>query len=255
MSGNEKKVNRIKESFKKVRNALIILFKIIPILGFIFALFMLISGKAHSLGVPTAGWVSVIGCTVALLVHIYMQVTLPHSEQGFVSYSSQKQIVIRFIIREVEFVSFSLVAFPAIGIMIDRLLGLGKFLPTPYNWLGLLVFVPAGLSLLRTAWVFVSQGKGTPVPYEATQHLVTEGPYRYLRNPMELSLTFLMGGIGIILASYFGIFLFFYTFMVCHLYTKGVEEDEMEARFGQEWLEYKARVPRWIPRIPKTQKS
>lgn len=247
MEANDIGNDKIKASFDKLRKGLTFIFKLVPIAGTIFAFWAYLSGAARDLEVPTAGLVAFLGALISLIMHVLNQKTLEHNK-GYVALS-KKKLLLRFVMREIEVVSFSLVAFPAIGIIIDRMMGFDKFLPHPYNWLGLVVFVPAFIFILWTLYVFGSRGQGTPVPYEATQHLVIEGPYKFLRNPMEFALSSLMLGIAIVLASYFGILLFLYTCVLCHWYTVKLEEPEMEARFGQEWLEYKANVPRWIPRL------
>ena len=241
--GNEK----IKESFDKLKKGLTFIFKLVPIAGTIFAFWAYLFGYARELGVPTAGLVAFLGALLSLIMHVLNQATLEHNK-GYVALSKNK-LLLRFVMREIEVVAFSLVAFPAIGIIIDKMMGFEKFLPYPYNWFGLVLFVPALAFILWTLYVFGSKGQGTPVPYEATQHLVIEGPYRMIRNPMEFALSTLMGAIAIILASYFGIILFLYTCLLCHWYTVKLEEPEMEARFGKEWSDYKANVPRWIPKF------
>lgn len=243
--GNEK----IKDSFDRLKKGLTFIFKLVPIAGTIFAFWAYLWGYAREIGVPVAGLVAFYGALVSLIMHAVNQLTLDHNK-GYVALSKNK-LLLRFVMREIEVVSFSLVAFPAIGIIIDRMMGFDKFLPHPYNWLGLVIFIPAFIFILWTLYVFGSKGQGTPVPYEATQHLVIEGPYKLIRNPMEFALSALMAGIAVILASYFGILLFVYTCALCHWYTVKLEEPEMEARFGQQWLDYKARVPRWIPNLSR----
>ena len=56
---------------------------------------------------------------------------------------------------------------------------------------------------------------------------------------------------------YFGslslIFIFTPLFVLVNvLYVKAIEEREMEKKFGQEYLEYKKRVPMFIPKLKKT---
>jgi protein-S-isoprenylcysteine O-methyltransferase Ste14 len=39
-----------------------------------------------------------------------------------------------------------------------------------------------------SVWNFAVRGRGTPLPVDAPQRLVIQGPYRYTRNPMYLAL-------------------------------------------------------------------
>ena len=112
------------------------------------------------------------------------------------------------------------------------------------------VLVAAGLTLVVwTVTLFVKVGRGTLAPWDPTSKLVVRGPYRYVRNPM-------ITGVGTILA---GQALFFRSWaiaielavfaLVNAIYFPLVEEPGLRRRFGQEYEEYRARVPRWLPRV------
>ena len=58
-----------------------------------------------------------------------------------------------------------------------------------------------------------------------------------------------MFGLGILLGSLSIVFVFTPLFVVLNvLYIKAIEEKEMEKKFGTEYLEYKRKVPMFIPR-------
>ncbi len=96
------------------------------------------------------------------------------------------------------------------------------------------------------------RAKGTPVPFNPPPKLITNGPYAYIRNPMLLGLFIFMLGLGAMLGSLSLIFIFTPLFVVINiLYIKAIEEREMEKKFGKEYLEYKKRVPMFIPRLRK----
>ena len=94
-------------------------------------------------------------------------------------------------------------------------------------------------------------GKGNPfdaMGHEVaprTKHLMTEGPYRYSRNPM-LSGTYLYW-IGIVLAlwSWWALAVFVAVAALMLLQVRS-EEKRLEADFGQEYLDYKKRTGRFI---------
>lgn len=108
----------------------------------------------------------------------------------------------------------------------------------------------AGLGL--GAWcvlLFARVGRGTLAPWDPTQRLVVVGPYRYVRNPMISGvLTILLGesllfGSRRLLAWAVGFWLLNTVYFIFS------EEPGLEQRFGEDYREYRARVPRWVPRL------
>jgi protein-S-isoprenylcysteine O-methyltransferase Ste14 len=88
---------------------------------------------------------------------------------------------------------------------------------------------------------------GTNVdPREPTTAIVTEGPYRFTRNPLYLCLTLVYAGISALANALWAILLLP---LVLAVMRRGVierEERYLERKFGDEYLNYKARVRRWI---------
>jgi protein-S-isoprenylcysteine O-methyltransferase Ste14 len=80
-----------------------------------------------------------------------------------------------------------------------------------------------------------------PVP-----RLTTEGPFRYTRNPGYLSLTMLYLGIAVLRNALWAILLLPLVLIVIQREVIGREERYLERTFGEEYLAYKARVPRWV---------
>ncbi|MBU1651690.1 isoprenylcysteine carboxylmethyltransferase family protein, partial [bacterium] len=74
---------------------------------------------------------------------------------------------------------------------------------------------------------------------------VTDGLYRYTRNPMQTGLYGVLIGFSILFQSP-GALLFTCLWMaLMTLWLVKIEEPEMALRLGQEYLDYKKRVPRW----------
>ena len=112
------------------------------------------------------------------------------------------------------------------------------------------------IGLFLAGWtmrLFNDIGKGTAAPWNPPKHLVVEGPYCYVRNPMITSVLFMTAAEALILnsAAIFWLLVTFYA--VNSIYFPLFEEKGLAARFGEEYLEYKANVPRWIPRLTKWQ--
>lgn len=97
-----------------------------------------------------------------------------------------------------------------------------------------------------SAFIVLSKHKtpfGTTKP---TIKIVTEGAYRFSRNPLYLSLLLLMLGIAVLTFSPW-LFLTIPILYILFLF-KAVkpEESYLSQKFGQEYLDYKAKVKRWI---------
>ncbi len=76
--------------------------------------------------------------------------------------------------------------------------------------------------------------------------LIREGLYRFSRNPSYVSLTLLYLGIGILLNNGWILILVAPVFLVIDLWVVRREERHLEAKFGEEFLRYKAAVRRWL---------
>lgn len=96
---------------------------------------------------------------------------------------------------------------------------------------------------------FMTIGRGTPAPIDPPRRLVVAGLYRFVRNPMYLSVGLLLVGEVIVSAS---VTLAAYTavvFACWHLFVLLYEEPTLERMFGDEFRAYRSRVPRWVPRL------
>ena len=115
--------------------------------------------------------------------------------------------------------------------------------------LGALLLI-AGFALF--AWcvsLFARVGRGTLAPWDPTRRLVAVGPYRYVRNPMISGVAMILAGEALFfgsryLAGWLCVFALFN-----HAYFLVVEEPGLLRRFGVYYAEYRAAVPRWIPRL------
>jgi protein-S-isoprenylcysteine O-methyltransferase Ste14 len=84
-----------------------------------------------------------------------------------------------------------------------------------------------------------------------TQELLTEGPFRYCRNPMTLGTILAYLGIGIAARTIAGTVLVFSLAASLVVYLKRLEEGELAERFGEAYLAYKRETPFIIPRLPR----
>jgi protein-S-isoprenylcysteine O-methyltransferase Ste14 len=102
---------------------------------------------------------------------------------------------------------------------------------------------------LWCAYDFGVAGRGTPAPIDAPKHLVVNGPYRYVRNPMYVGVMLVLAGWILLyrtdgLMNYtIGAFVFFNLFIFFY------EEPHLQRLFGAEYTAYRLRAGRWLPRI------
>jgi protein-S-isoprenylcysteine O-methyltransferase Ste14 len=138
-------------------------------------------------------------------------------------------------------------------------LNVGWGLTPPLSWLPwLLGFVLIGLGLLlmyRTISLFAGFGEGTLAPWDPPRRLVIRGVYRRVRNPMISGVFFVLLGETVLSGSPPLLVWFLIVFVVNAVYIPLIEERSLENRFGDEYLDYRRNVPRWIPRLrPWTQR-
>jgi protein-S-isoprenylcysteine O-methyltransferase Ste14 len=108
--------------------------------------------------------------------------------------------------------------------------------------------VPAVVGLTAVQ-EFVTRGRGTPVPFDPPQRLVTSGVYAYVRNPMQLSAVVLLLIIGFVLRNLWVAA----ASVMAHFYSYGLagsdEDEDLLRRFGDDWSRYRRTVRSWLPRF------
>ena len=119
----------------------------------------------------------------------------------------------------------------------------------PLHWVGL-VGIMIGTGFLAVCIVeFARSGRGTLSPADPPRTLVVRGPYRYVRNPMYLSVTVIvLGEVGLTASR--GLFSYWVIwFAAVNLFVMGYEEPTLRHQFGATYERYAAGVGRWLPRL------
>ena len=138
----------------------------------------------------------------------------------------------------------------ALSVWIDRLLRLPKFPSSEISLIFSLPVLVVGIGVMLWALLHFALAKGTPVPFNPPRRLVTSGPYAYVRNPMYAGAFIALIGVGFLLRSIALIFgLVPLLILIINWLLRAVEEPELEKRLGDDYLQYKHRKPRFIPRI------
>ncbi|MBI4852724.1 MAG: isoprenylcysteine carboxylmethyltransferase family protein [Acidobacteria bacterium] len=160
-----------------------------------------------------------------------------------------RQLFARTFLQVVCFSILSLFILPLV--IFEQVGGDWKILFTRPNWLNSLniqlLALPAllGVSAVQE---FVLRGYGTPIPYDPPKRLVTSGFYRYVANPMQLSMALVLFGYGMMLKHFWLSF----SGLVAFAYGAGIanwdEKQDLYSRFGQDWINYRKEVKNWLPR-------
>ena len=113
------------------------------------------------------------------------------------------------------------------------------------SFIALIVFTFSGYLALHAVVVLKKRGIFID-PGKPTTQIVDDGPFRFSRNPMYLSLVLVLLALSILFLSIWfflsaaGLWLVFDRIVVAP------EELYLEQKFGDRYAEYKSRVRRWI---------
>lgn len=120
---------------------------------------------------------------------------------------------------------------------------------SPRQWLGMWCIAAGTILLLACIWEFAKRGRGTLSPADPPRHLVVSALYRFVRNPMYLSVTVIV--IGEILLTFSRPLLVYWViwFAIVNLFVIGYEEPALRRQFGDEYGRYTRHVHRWVPRL------
>jgi Phospholipid methyltransferase len=95
---------------------------------------------------------------------------------------------------------------------------------------------------------FVWKGFGTPAPIAPPTKLVMTGFYRRVRNPIYVGLVTIVFGEALILGDARLVVYAAILWLFFHFWVLVIEEPTLERSFGDEFANFKANVPRWLPR-------
>ena len=122
---------------------------------------------------------------------------------------------------------------------------MARIIPVPWIVSGLIPLA-IGIAINLIADKAFHQANTTVKPFEESASLITEGVFRYTRNPMYLGFVLILIGIALMFGSLSPwIIIPIYAIMMDFIFIR-VEEDMLDAKFGPAWFDYKARVRRWF---------
>ena len=132
-----------------------------------------------------------------------------------------------------------------VGWAVGRMAPLG-FLPRGVPLAtGIALIIGAGV-LVAAAAAFMRRAGTSPEPWHPTSALVTEGPFRFSRNPIYLAYTVGYVGFGCLVNSLWVLLLLPVALTAIHFGFIAREERYLARKFGARYAVYAARVRRWL---------
>lgn len=104
----------------------------------------------------------------------------------------------------------------------------------------------AGFAVMMSAWWQFKERKVAICPTEPTEGLITDGIYRFSRNPMYLGMILMLGSIAVFVGTLpFYVATGVYFLLIDRCFCR-YEEEKLLAAFGEEYAHYSSNVRRWI---------
>lgn len=129
--------------------------------------------------------------------------------------------------------------------------GIADAFPLALPATALLAGIGAGLLILSlfiaaSAFRQFARSENPVPPNQPVNDLMDGGPFRFTRNPLYLALALLHAGIGLVSGEAWVLLTLLPALLVVRYYVIAREEAYLARRFGQDYLDYLARVRRWF---------
>jgi protein-S-isoprenylcysteine O-methyltransferase Ste14 len=113
------------------------------------------------------------------------------------------------------------------------------------RWLGIVLILVGAAHAFSSVLLFI-RSRTTVIPHHRSSALVTQGAYRWTRNPMYVGLTFVYIGIAALSAAVWPLLLLPLPLLVIDRWVIPREERQLEEVFGSDYTTYRQRVRRWL---------
>lgn len=134
-----------------------------------------------------------------------------------------------------------------IGPLVDRLLGLDPLrIAEPLLAVLIVISVGGGLAIVLAAIRRFARAGTRVEPWAPSSAIVSDGIYRFTRNPMYVGMAIVMLGLALILSSPSSLAMVVVGVLVIDRFVIRREEPYLEGKFGEEYLAYRRRVRRWV---------
>jgi len=130
-------------------------------------------------------------------------------------------------------------------------LALEWLLPTSFihgslRWVPGVLLTIAGIALSVGGFLTQKRAGTDPFPYHPSTRIVAHGPYRFSRNPIYFGFALLTLGLAILVNSAWMLLAVPIGLVLIDRLVITREERYLERKFGEEYLNYKRSVRRWI---------
>jgi protein-S-isoprenylcysteine O-methyltransferase Ste14 len=147
---------------------------------------------------------------------------------------------------------FTLIAPATVGVYLPlwiarRASAVGGPIASVAQGFGYLLIVLGAAGYVWCVWEFATTGGGTPAPIDAPKRLVARGPYRYVRNPMYVSVLLTIIGWSLVFRLPSLVLYAAGLAVVSHLFVVFYEEPTLRRQFGVSYEQYIRQVRRWVP--------
>ena len=143
---------------------------------------------------------------------------------------------------------------PPIALAIGTAAGFGlnwlyplPFVPAslPRDWIGLVLFL-AGIFLAAWSVRAFRKARTNLLTSQPASTIVTTGPYTFSRNPIYVGMFLGLAGLAVGFNTLWFLAVLIAMYAVIRFGVVAREEIYLEAKFGVRYLDYKARVRRWL---------
>src|SRR4051812_18020495 len=132
-----------------------------------------------------------------------------------------------------------------VGWLLERRYPLAS-LPRNLSLVSGIVLILAGLLVTRAAARGMWAAKTSMIPIRPTKAIVSDGVYRFTRNPMYVSMVVMYVGIALLIRAPWALVLLPLVVFAVDRLVIAKEERYLRGKFGETYTNYCSRVRRWI---------
>ena len=127
----------------------------------------------------------------------------------------------------------------------DTFLSGPELVPSPFHWLGL-PLLALGLAIAIVARKQFARARTNIYTFSEPDHLVTDGVFRFTRNPMYLGFSVALLGLSLFLGTLPAMLLAVAFVIISDRWYIAFEEAMLRGKFGERYQRYAQHTRRWL---------